>query len=69
MDFITEIITEFITELFDVLLCFPGAFIRWMVTGRKRSYASLLEDGGNSFVTIIAGLMLFGIITLCKHYL
>ena len=66
---------EFVAELFkaiiiDTLLAFPGAFIRWLFLHKRRSYISLLDDIEiNALITVIAMLFVFGIVTLCKHYI
>jgi hypothetical protein len=51
--FILEIIFEVI---FQIVLVFPGAFVRWVFGGFKRTYRDVLIQDGfeiNSFVGIL----------------
>lgn len=43
MQIILEIIAEIILSY---VLNIPGAFIRWLFTGRKRSFPEVLDDEG-----------------------
>jgi len=67
MEFATAFIFEFI---FKVMLCFTGAFVRWVFLWKKKSYASLLDDDQlNFFIGIILILLPLIIVTLCKHFM
>ena len=67
MEFLGELMFEF---LFNVLLCIPGAFVRWLFLFKKRSYASLLEDNElNFFISILLILVPIVVVTLYKHYM
>ncbi|GGB66804.1 hypothetical protein GCM10007424_03490 [Flavobacterium suaedae] len=59
-DFVIEVITE-------VILPYPGAFIRWLFLGRKRTFKSILKEANskNEYVTlafVMASLLIFLII-------
>ena len=67
MEFVGGFILEF---LFNVVLCFSGALLRWLFLWKKRSYASLLEDNElNFFISILLILVPIVVVTLYKHYI
>lgn len=67
MDFVSEFVIEL---LFKVVLCFPGAFVRWLFFWKSRSYMSLLEQSElNFFIGILLILVPLIVITLYKHFL
>lgn len=62
MDFLLELMV-------NILFSFPGAFIRWVITGRKRSYELLLEDGElNVFAFGLTMAIIIGLAALYKYY-
>ncbi len=53
LEFVLIVITEFI---FETLLVYPGAFIRWITFGGKKSYKDLLTSddiGTNISVSLL----------------
>ncbi len=55
---------EFLAELlFNILLAYPGAFIRWMFGGFRKKYSYYLNDPHTELNTFI-GIILLTIIVL-----
>ena len=66
-----EIVSGLIFEVVsDLVLNFPGAFIRWIFLHRKRTYKSLLSDTEiNAMVAIIVIAAVIFIVTLYKLFI
>lgn len=53
--------------LFNFLLIFPGAFIRWMFGGFKKKYSYYIDNG--TYVNVfVSGLALAVIVLLLKDF-
>ncbi|WP_417357645.1 hypothetical protein [Flavobacterium sp.] len=65
MDFVLEIVFEFIGEL---LLIYPGAFLRWLFFGRKQKIDSYLQKG-NGYNFIISFCLIVGLGMFCATIL
>lgn len=59
-----QIILEIIAEIvLSYVLNIPGAFIRWLFTGRKRPFPEVLDDDG--YKNKLIGLIILIILLLC----
>jgi len=68
MEEVFQIIFEFIAV---AILQYPGAFIRWILSGKKRKFEDLLKEDSwtNAGVSIAVFLLFFAIISVLVYYL
>jgi hypothetical protein len=66
--FIAEAIFEVIV---NILLTFPGAALRWLFLGRKKSFKELLADGYeiNAVVAVFFIAAIVAVVAVTKHYI
>jgi hypothetical protein len=63
---------EIIVEIILLLLCvYPGAFVRWLITGRKRPFSKFVKDDGylNGAVGLISISLMVVLIINFKFFL
>jgi hypothetical protein len=53
-----------VRALFSILCEFPGAFVVWLFTGRKKPYKDILDHGNFNFNSFIGLLVVAGILNL-----
>ena len=47
----------------SIIFSYPGAFIIWLFTGRKKPYKTILNDGNDMFNAFV-GLLFFSVIII-----
>ena len=67
MTFLLELLSEFV---FVIVFQYPGALIRWLIAGRKRTFKEVLSDPfywNVSVTVLLVGIIFFFSGSMCKR--